>query len=123
MKFADVYLGDLDVFERSDWKNESREPEEKDFRVIRVHAAASLVHAALERNPVISHPAEPEIPWPMIVIREACRASEGVRSPSFEEEVTGFYVSKYGMNQLVQIWGGDVGPLLESMERAMADEG
>jgi hypothetical protein len=115
--YKDYYLGDLELFKREDWKNSTKEPDEKDFSRIRVYAAQKLMHETLERYPMQFHDSEPEIPWPILVLQTICESSNAdVIESNLEEKVIQLYLEKHGVNQFIKIWGGDPQKLLEQID-------
>lgn len=124
VRYRGVHLGDLETFEEKDWRNRERPPSEADWRAIRCHAAHKLLYEALEKHPITEHPSAPDVPWIVVVLREVCSAAmDGTRDEAFEEEVLRLYVLRYGMGQILKIWGVDVGRLMAGIERMMEEGG
>lgn len=115
-------LGELTVHDLGDWKNTSRPATEKDLRLINATVAADFLHSVLAREPLQSAPEEPELPWVMVVLREACTASGGRRDQKMEEQALLLYVERHGMDQILGIWGADVGRLQTEIEKMLAVE-
>lgn len=122
--FAGTHLGDIPVYGPGDWRNPDRAPTEADFRNVALVCARDFLNQALIRHPLQDHPAEPGVPWPLVVLREASRAAlDGRSDPSFEGSVLRAYLDRYGMNQVIRIYGGDPGRVLERLDRIRSEEG
>ncbi len=105
-----------------DWKNQSRQATERDLRLINATAAADCLQSVLRREPLQSTPEEPELPWVMVALREVCTTSCGFRDQKMEEHTLLLYVQRHGMDQILEIWGADVGRLQGEIERMLAIE-
>lgn len=110
-------LGDLKVYELKDWRNTDRPATDGDLRLINVTAAADAVYESLRREPKKVGEEEPDKPWVTVVIREVCMALAGSQDGKLEEDVLMMYVNRHGMNQILEIWGADVGKLAEELKR------
>lgn len=108
-------LADLKVYELSDWRNQERAATAADLRLINVTAAADAVRDALRAEPKKVEESEPDQPWVMVVVREATTLLAGTRDQKMEEDVLMMYVNRHGMNQILEIWGADVGSLVEEL--------
>lgn len=115
-------LGVLKKFGREDWAVKDREPTERDFKLIAASAVAEFAYSVMQREPKKCDESEPEAPWPMVVIREGCRSEDGSRDVAAEEDAMHMYVMKYGMDQILAIWGADVGELLSKIESSLEEE-
>jgi hypothetical protein len=115
-------LGELSVYDLGDWKNEARAATEKDLRLINATSAADCLFSVLKREPVRAAPEEPDLPWVMVALREVCTASAGFRDQKMEEHALLLYVQRHGMNQILEIWGADIGRLQGELERMLALE-
>ncbi len=112
-------LGELKLYRREDWRNDKREPTERDFLIINATSGADLVREILEREPMKVGPDEPDKPWVTVVVREVAMAASGGRQDEkMEEQVLILYVSRHGMDQILGIWGADVGKLAEQLKAA-----
>lgn len=110
-------IGDLAVYAMEDWTNTSRPATARDLRLINATSAADLVHAVLAREPKQRDPAEPEMPWIVVVVREVCLVAAGKKDGQMEEQVLLLYVQRYGMDQILEIWGADIVRLKEEIGR------
>jgi hypothetical protein len=117
VEYRGRHLGDLRVFSVEDWQNKDRPATEKDLRLMNATSAADLVFAVLRREPLKVSEEEPDKPWVVVVLREVCAAAAGMRDGRMEEQVLMLYVSRNGMNQILEIWGADVGRLQEEIGR------
>ncbi len=111
-------LGELVVYHMEDWRNTTRPANERDLRLINATSAADAVKRILDAEPKQYDETEPEQPWVMVVIREVCMASCGERDMRLEEQALMLYVERHGMNQILSIWGADVGKLTEQLAQA-----
>lgn len=110
-------LGEVRVYGPEDWRGRSRPMEDRDLRVINATAIADCVHAILEREPLKVCESEPDQPWITVVIREVCTAScGGQQDKKMEEDCILLYVQRYGMDQILSIWGADVNKLAEQLK-------
>lgn len=110
-------IGGLRVYSLSDWTNKDREPTDSDLRLINVTAAADAVRDILKSEPKKVGEEEPDKPWVTVVVREVCAALAGSQDGKLEEDVLMMYVNRHGMNQILEIWGADVGKLAEELAR------
>lgn len=122
VRYADILLGEVESYGADDWRNPGRAPSEADFTIIRARAAADFLHGALGRHPLKSHPREPEVPWPVVILRAACRELVGRDSRSLEEAAMRTYLVRYGLDRFVEIWGGDPGELARDLDRAASED-
>lgn len=120
--YADLVLGEMEVYGVEDWRNPSRAPTEGDFMKIRARAAADFLHEVLKRHPLLSHPKEPDLPWPVAVLRRACVAVGQGGNRKLEEEAMRTYLGIYGVDRFVEIWGGNPAELARELE-ARRDRG
>lgn len=122
VKYRGRKLAKLMVHDLGDWRNETRPATEKDLRLINATRAADCLHEILKREPLKVTPEEPDVPWVMVALREVCSAVGGFRDQKLEEEALLLYVSRHGMDQILEIWGADVVRLKEDMERVLGIE-
>lgn len=115
-------LGELTVYELGDWRNASRPAADRDLRLMNATSAADFLRSVLEREPLQADPGEPDLPWVMVVLREACTASVGTRDQRMEEHTLLLYVERHGMDQILGIWGADLGVLKGEIEKMLAIE-
>lgn len=115
--YAGRTLGELRVYAIEDWRNKDRPATQRDLRLINATSAANLVHEILGREPKKSDPAEPDMPWVLVVVREVCAVAAGRKDGQMEEQVVMLYVQRHGMDQILGIWGADVGRLKEEIGR------
>lgn len=122
VKYKDRLLGELTFYTKEDWQVKDREPTEKDFLVMASSMGADLVHEILEREPKQFDLQEPELPWPIVIIREIATTYSERRDEKLEEEIMIMYTAKYGMDQILNIWGADVTKLASDIEKTLLDE-
>jgi hypothetical protein len=122
VKYRDRLIGELTLYTKEDWQVKDREPTEKDFLIMTSSMGADLTHEILEREPKQFDPQEPEMPWPIVIIREIATAYSDCKNTELEEEIMIMYTSKYGMDQLLGIWGADIPKLAEDIEKVLLDE-
>ena len=115
--YAGKDLGEITVYGVGDWTNKDRPATEKDLRLINATAAADFVFEALKREPLKVCEEEPDQPWVTVLLRVACTASLGMRDERMEEQTLMLYVNRHGMNQILEIWGTDVGRLAEELAK------
>ncbi len=113
-------LGELTVYAVEDWRNEQRPATERDLRLINATAMADTLHGVLTRDPRKVAEEEPNQPWLLVALREVCTAGLGRRDQKMEEQALLLYVQRHGMNQILGIWGADVGKIGEELERMLA---
>lgn len=108
VKYAGRLLADLD-------------PGEGDRDVL-VSACASALHEVLTRDPKPADPAEPEAPWPFVVVRELCAAVDpDGEDADLVEDVLHRYVRGYGMDRILACFAGkDTARVLEVLGQARA---
>lgn len=121
MRYADILLGEVERYGAKDWRNPRRAPAEADFLFIRARKAADFLHEVLGRHPLKSHPREPDLPWPVVVLRQACVALGGPNNRRLEEAAMRDYLDRYGVDQFVKVWGGDPRDLARELERAHSE--
>lgn len=114
--YADLDLGEISVYGTDDWKNPSRAPDERDFLTIRSRAVSDFLHEVLARHPLQSHPKEPDVPWPVVVLRRACVAVGHGGDRKLEEEAMRTYLHMHGLDRFVQLWGGDPAEVQRELE-------
>lgn len=122
VKYKDRLLGELTFYTKEDWQVKDREPTEKDFLIMASSMGADLVYEILEREPKQFDPQEPEMPWPIVVIREIAATYSDCKNEKLEEEIMLMYTTKYGMDQILSIWGADIGKLAESISKSLLNE-
>ncbi len=113
-------IGHVRVFVLEDWQNKERPAKEKDLQLINATAAADSLYEVLSRDPRRVADEEPDLPWVMVVLREVCTASAGRRDQMLEEHALLLYVQRFGMDQILGIWGADIGVLKGEIERMLA---
>ncbi len=115
-------LGDLTIYGPEDWRNEKRPATERDLRLINATSAADTVHRILKREPLKVSEEEPDKPWLIVVLREVAFAAVGSHDGKVQEQVLQLYVSRHGMDQILEIWGADVVRLKEEIGRMSGAE-
>lgn len=123
VKYNGVHLGDLKVVERSDWRNREREPAPLDWELAKVALSAQAIYEVVERFPKRPDGEDGEEPWILTVCRAVCDAAEDGHSKDLEEDVLRQYVDRYGMGQIVEMYGIDKRRLAERLERFRQDQG
>lgn len=87
-------------------------------RDARVSACAGALHEVLGRDPKPSDPAEPEVPWPIVVVRELCSAADA-EDADLGADVLHRYVRDFRMDRILACFvGKDMGRVLEVLEQA-----
>lgn len=122
VKYNGVYLGDLKVVERSDWKNGSREPAPLDFELVKVALSAHAIYEIAERHPKRPDGKDQEEPWLLTICRAVCDAAEDGHSRDLEEDVFRQYIDKYGMGQILSMFGGDPRRINDQLEKFRKSE-
>lgn len=123
VKYNGVHLGDLKVVERSDWKNRSREPAPLDWELAKVALSAQAIYEVVDRFPKRPDGEDGEEPWILTVCKAVCDAAEAGHSRDLEEDVLRQYVDRYGMGQIVEMYGIDKRRLAERLGRFRQDQG
>lgn len=111
-------LGEVTVFHLGDWRNKERPATEKDLRLINATSAADALKRVLEAEPRQYDEAEKDQPWVTVALREVCTASSGERDLRLEEMALLLYVERHGMDQILSIWGADIGKLAAKIAQA-----
>jgi hypothetical protein len=115
-------LGEVAVYHVEDWRNTTRPAGEKDLRLINATSAADSLQRILTVEPKQCDELEPDQPWLTVALREVCTASSGERDMKLEEMALLLYVERHGMNQILSIWGADIGKLAEELEKLRDEE-
>lgn len=123
VKYNGVHLGDLKVVERSDWRNQDREPAPLDWELAKVALSAQAIYEIVERFPKRPDGEDGNEPWILTVCKAVCDATEAGHSRDLEEDVLRQYVDRYGMGQIVEMYGIDRRRLAERLERFRQDQG
>jgi len=123
VRYSGMHLGDLKVVERSDWRNRDREPTPLDWELANVALSAQAIYEIVERFPKRPDGEDRTEPWILTVCRAVCDAAEIGHSKDLEEDVLRQYVDRYGMGQIVEMYGINQRGLAERLERFRLDGG
>ena len=117
VRYNGVHLGDLKTVERSDWRNRDRDPAPLDWELAKVALSAQAVYEILERFPRRPDGEDREEHWVLTVCKAVCGAAEEGHSRDLEEDVLRQYVHRYGMGQIIEMYGVDRHALTKRLER------
>jgi hypothetical protein len=123
VKYNGVHLGDLKVVERSDWKNRGREPAPLDFELAKVALSAQAIYEIAERHPRRPDGKDDDEPWLLTICRAVCDAAEEGHSRDLEEDVFRQYIDRYGMDQIISMFGGDPRRMRDRLEELRKSDG
>jgi hypothetical protein len=122
IKYKDLYLGDLITVSSNDWINKQRQPTPLDFEMVKIQLAAHAIYEILDRHP--DHPGDQENdddPWFITILKLVCHISKNGQFREFEEDVLRYYIERYGMNQIIQMFGGSPQKIFEEIENMKRD--
>jgi len=117
VKYNGCYLGDLKVVERSDWRNRSREPAPLDWELAKVALSAQAIYEIAERFPRRPDGPDADEPWLLTVCRVVCDHAEAGHAKELEEDVFRQYIDRYGVGQMMGMFGAN----RESLARHLED--
>lgn len=123
VKYNGHHLGFLKVVERSDWKNSSREPAPLDWELAKIALSAQAIYEIAERFPKRPDGEDVDEPWLLTVCRVVCDHAEAGHARELEEDVFRQYIDRYGVGQMMEMFGADPERLRRHIEELRRQEG
>lgn len=115
------FITNIEIYDESDWKG-NKTPEKKDFDTIRIYQSAKALHKAVHKYPKCPYPDFTlKKPWVQVLLQLICMTLIGNQDLVFEEQVMRYYLQKYGMDQLLEVFGVDVVKLKQEIDNMKAE--
>lgn len=117
-----IHLGDLKIIERADWTHKDREPTPLDFELTQTTLCARTMYEIVELHPKRPLGPDEDEPWILTICKAVCSTHEDGKSREAEESVFRQYIDRYGMGQIISMFGGDPARIGEQLEKFKRDQ-
>lgn len=114
--WKDIFLTEVSIYDISDWKG-TLPPSTKDWENIIIFQSIKSLHNALEHNPCYPRDMHnSEQPWIQIILHRIMDTLSVPNDRILEEKIIKKYLSKHGMNQILEIFGLNIDEVMQSLD-------
>lgn len=116
------FLTEMDVYDATDWKGQLP-PGKQDFERIHIYQAREALFRALAKSPHCPNQDSPgPHPWVQTVLKCICKTVADPNDRLFEEKVIQSYLHKFGMDQLLEIYGINIHQLKQEINNMVTSQ-